>query len=436
MGSIPEEIWILIFNAVQDGVPKPSKGGEVDYGLARAASIRPLAETCRTFHRICQPFLFETVAIDYYSKASQRKVDVLRSKPHLCSMVSKVCISWTRMKDWNRELWGKLEIALMELHSVREVWIWGARLSRALFDHFQRCPRLESLVLLNVSTIDAADPTPISLDSLKYLRYEPHRRFGETDFFHAIILPKLETLHIASAFLSDHPAGSFNHGTFRFDPSVLKIEPHPRGGSGVGRVELLQRANRFRSLSLQGVPEFKSSHGFSIPDDLVPELEAFRGRPENVLAFCKGRPVRNVVTWFTRRAKWRMTDHVPNVIQPASAPLEHLSIDRVVWRDGTMEYIARQCPELVTLKIRVKRIKGTLSTRYPMLKLRKATFLSLEGSWFPHGYTSNLKVESEAKVQGCQEFWTRLEYLRLDPHYFWRYRDLTVERIQEEEYVE
>lgn len=341
------------------------------------------------------------------------------------------------MKDWKRELWGKLEAALMELHSVREVWIWGARLSRALFDHFQRCPRLESLVLLNASTINAADPTPISLDSLRYLRYEPHRRFGETDFFHTILLPKLETLHIASAFLSDHPANSFKHGAFRFDPSVLKelfIEPHPRGGSGVGVVELLQRANRIRSLSLHGVPEFKSSHGFNIPDDLVPGLEAFRGRPDNVLAFCKDRPVRNVVTWFTRRAKWRMTDHVPNVIQPSSAPLEHLSIDRVVWTDGTMEYIARHCPELVTLKIRVRRMRGTLSTRHPMLKLRKATFLSLEGPWFPRGSTSNLKVESEVKVvQECQEFWTRMEYLRLDPHYFWRYRDLTVEQIQGEE---
>ncbi|KIO33255.1 hypothetical protein M407DRAFT_17814 [Tulasnella calospora MUT 4182] len=435
MASIPEEIWLLIFKFVQDGVSKASTGGEFGYDLARTASVRPLTETCRTFHRICQPLLFETLVIKHYSERSQNVVDVLRSKPRLRGMVSKVRIRWTRTGDRTLELWDRLEKALMELYCIQDLWIQAANISRALQDHFQRCPRLERLVLINVSMIHGTEPTTISFHSLKYLRYEPHRNIQTTKFFPILNLPRLETLCIDSVFLLE-PADLYNHQIFHFNPAVLKelfIEAFLWTESmEVGLVELLKRASRIRLLSFDGLGEFRP--GFNLPDDLIPELEGFRGRADNVLTFCKGRPVQNLFTWFAMGAILEMTDDVPNLIQPGSVPLEHLYIDRILWEDDSLGYIARHCPQLVSLKIRAKRIDGTLSTRYHMPKLRKATFLFSEGSWFPDSRKGNLKAESEVKVaEECREFWTQLEYLRLDPYYFWRYRGLEVEQVQGEE---
>ncbi|KIO33259.1 hypothetical protein M407DRAFT_17818 [Tulasnella calospora MUT 4182] len=341
-------------------------------------------------------------------------------------MVLKVYIDW---KDDISALWN----TVLELHSVREVSIWRADISRALFDHFRHCPRLESLDLFNIFTTDSTETTPISLDSLKYLRYEPSRGVRVTHSFPALILPKLETLHIGSIFLSGS-AGSFKHQVLRFDRSVLTelftraLGTYSRADAEnmeAGLVELLKRANGLRSLSLDKVPGFKSS----LADDLIPELEAFRGGPYNARVFCKGRPVRKIE--FATTPDWRLTDPV-SLLRPGSVSLEHLSIDWVSWMDDdTMEYIARHCTGLVSLKIMGTRTNGPLSTRHPMPQLRRATFLSPSGSWFWSGSNSNLKAESEVKVvEECREFWTQLEYLRLDPGYFWRYRGSEVEPVQ------
>lgn len=131
-----------------------------------------------------------------------------------------------------------------------------------------------------------------------------------------------------------------------------------------------------------------------------------------------------------------MTDDLPNLIRPGLVPLEHLHIGWISWKEDTMGYIARHCPQLVSLRVRAKHIgvEDTLSTRYHMPKLRKATFLSYEGSWFKDGRNGDLKVEKEGKVvQECREFWTQLEDLRLDPGYFWRCKGPGVERIQGKE---
>ncbi|KIO33256.1 hypothetical protein M407DRAFT_17815 [Tulasnella calospora MUT 4182] len=435
MASLPEEIWLLIFKFVQAGVPNPSKGGEFRYDLARTASVRPVTETCRTFHRICQPLLFETLVIKYSSEPSRRVVDVLQSKPHLRSMVTNVRISWTRGGDRAQDLWDRLEKALVELHSVRDLWIRGADISRAPWDHFQQCPRLERLVLINVSIIGATEPTTVSFHSLKHLRYEPHRNLKVTNFHTALILPQLETLHIGSVFLSGE-ADLCSHRVFQFTSSVLKglfIESiFWSWGMEVGLLELLRRANRTESLGLSGMAQFSS--GSNLPNDIIPELESFRGPAHSVLTYCKGRRVRDLFTWFPFGTTWDMTDDIPNLIQPGSAPLEHLHIGWVSWKDDTMGYIARHCPQLVSLKIQARRIDGTLSTRCHMPKLRKATFLSSEGSWFSGGFDSNLKAESEIKVvEECREFWSQLEYLRLDSGYFWSYRGPEVERVLGEE---
>ncbi|KIO33257.1 hypothetical protein M407DRAFT_17816 [Tulasnella calospora MUT 4182] len=436
MESLPEEIWLLIFKFVRAGVPKPSRsirGEEFSHDLARRASLRPLSETCHTFHRICQPLLFETLVIQYYR---HRVVDVLRSKPHLKSMVSRVRIGWALPgRDRKRDLLDRLEKALMELHSVRDVWIWGADISTTLLDHFQQCPRLARLALTDVYINHPTEPTPLSFHSLKFLRCIPHRNLQATNFFPTLTLPELEILHIGSVFLSG-AANSPSHQVIRFNPSVLKeltIESrlHPESMEA-GLVELLKRANGIKSLSLDVVGEF--SRGFSLTDDLIPELEAFRGRADSVLTFCKGRPVRNLVTCFPTEAIWKMANDVPNLIRPGSVSLEHLSIDWTLWKDDTMGYIAKHCPQLISLKIRARRLRGALLTRDPMPHLRRATFLSSEGSWFPRSFDSHLKPKREARVvQGCRKFWTQLEYLRLDPGYFWSYRGPEVERVQGEE---
>ncbi|KAG8896443.1 hypothetical protein FRC00_005972 [Tulasnella sp. 408] len=286
--------------------------------------------------------------------------------------------------------------------------------------------------------IHATEPTTVSFPALKYLLYEPHRDFQATDFFPTLFLPVLETLCIDSMFLSG-PAAFYSHQVFQFNPTNLKelfIEAFfwtQRMEEGL--MELLNRANGIRLLSFNGEGEL--GHGFNLPVDLIPEMEAFRGRAENVPTFCKGRPVRNLLTWFPMGEMWRRTDDVPIVIRPGSVHLEHLYIDRTIWEDDTMEYIARHCPELESLKVRAARIDGPLSTRYHMPKLRKATFLFAGGSWFPDRRNSALKVENEVKVvQECRTFWPQLEYLRLDPHYFWRYRGAEAEQFREEEVVD
>lgn len=431
---------VIVISVFCAGVSKSNTGGEFSYDLARIASIRPLTESCRTFHRICQPLCFETLVIKHYSETSQRVVDVLSGRPHLRSMVSKVRIRWTTAYtgDSAQELWDRQEKALMELYFIQDLWIQAANISRALRDHFQQCSRLERLILINVSMIHATEPTAVSFPALKYLLYEPHRDFQATNFFPTLFLPVLETLCIDSVFLLG-PAGFHSHQVFHFNPSNLKkllIEAFfwtERMEEGL--MELLKRANGIRSLSFNGEGELR--HGFNLPVDLIPEMEAFQGRTENVPAFCKGRPVRNLLTWFPMGGRWKMTDDVPNLIRPGSVHLEHLYIDRTLWEEDTMEYIARHCPELETLKVRAARIDGSLSTRHHMPKLRKATFLYSGGSWFPDGYNNAAKVESEVKVvQECRVFWPQLEYLRLDPHYFWKYRCAEVEQFRGEEVVD
>lgn len=109
-------------------------------------------------------------------------------------------------------------------------------------------------------------------------------------------------------------------------------------------LELLRRANRIKSLTLHGLVRFSS--GFSLRNDLIPELETFRGPADSVLTFCKGRPVRDLFTWFGDA--WEMTDDIPNLIRPGLVPLEHLHISLISWKEDTIGYIARHCPQLVS----------------------------------------------------------------------------------------
>lgn len=120
-----------------------------------------------------------------------------------------------------------------------------------------------------------------------------------------------------------------------------------------------------------------------------------------------------------------MTDDVPNLLRPGSVPLERLSLTWTSWEDDTMGYIARHCPQLVSLQIQAENINGALSTRYPMPQLRPATFLFVPGPepWYKHAYEGGDKSECEANlVLESREFWPRLENLKLDSKYFWRYQ--------------
>ncbi|KAG9043982.1 hypothetical protein FS837_008920 [Tulasnella sp. UAMH 9824] len=440
MRAIPEEIWLIIFKFVQDGASQTYTGGPFDsrwYDSARTASVRSLTETCRTFHRICRPLLLETILIDAHSGLRRTMIDVLQSKPHLRSMVSRVRI----IGRWIPDPGNRLEKPLMELYSLREVWIKLARTSGALWNHLQLCPLLETLILGHATVTNTTQPTTFSLHSLKHLQYQQYFVLEATDFCTALILPQLETLYIDSGFLSG-AANACSHKIFQFRPSVLKkltIRTASWSRSiEVGLLELLTRANRIRALTLDGLPPF--SHSFSLPDDLIPELEIFHGKASIVLTFCKGRPVRELCTWFHPGATWDMTDSIPNLIRPGLISLERLDLDQIHWDGDTMGYIARHCPQLVSLKIRARShdIDGKLSHRYHMPKLRKATFLTIwdndQDSWFTDGRDGELKAEMEVKVmQECREFWTQLEYLRLDPNYFWRFRGPEVEQFQGKE---
>ncbi|KAG8899192.1 hypothetical protein FRC01_010627, partial [Tulasnella sp. 417] len=236
----------------------------------------------------------------------------------------------------------------------------------------------------------------------------------------AFMLPQLETLHIESVLLSGEK-GSCDHQLFQFNPNLLQeLTIQSLYGLGqsaardAGLVELLKRTPRIKSLNLD---TFNSS--FSLPDDLIPELQTFSGRAEMVLHVCRGRPVRNLRTQPSQ--SWINVNNTPNLVCPGSVPLQHLSISRVIWEDDTMEYIARRAPELISLEIRSGRENGKLSTRYHMPQLRRATFLSVNGPWYGDGPKGN-KAENEARLlRDSRDFWPELEYLRLDPNYFWRY---------------
>ncbi|KAG8911904.1 hypothetical protein FRC01_005411 [Tulasnella sp. 417] len=408
--------------------------GEVEYDKARIASIRPLTETCRAFYRICQPLLFKTIVTrDLDAGGAECLANLFESKPHLRNMVSKLHITWGSFM-MTSEVWNRMEKALMELCSIRELWIWNVKISRALMDHFQQCPRLESLVLFQVKIADA-EPTASSFHSLKYLRCEQ----GWVNLFTTLSLPSLETLRIGEEFIDEEfqsgSAESEDHHIFQFNPAALKELSIDSSfvlaeSTEAGLLELLERANQITSLKL-AQDEF--SDDFDIPDDLIPNLEIFDGIGDMVPIFCEGRPVRDLRMSFPHPCIWVRTDDVSSLLPPGSVPLEHLSISWCVWEDDTMEYIARHCPQLVSLKIRAERVDGTLSTCHPMPQLRSATFLSMEGPWYEDDDSSR-KAESEARiVRECKEFWIGLEYLRLDPDYFWRYRGLEVERFQGEE---
>ncbi|KAG8955487.1 hypothetical protein FRC04_008838 [Tulasnella sp. 424] len=448
MASIPEEIWLQIFELLQNALSRVTRGDaseQIDHDRARAASVRPLTETCQTFHRICQPLLFETIVIDGDSEASRQKasclIDVLHRKPHLKTMVSRVHICWTTLM--NKKLWDRMESVLVGLCSIRDMWIQRVYVSTRLLD---RRPRLERLVLIQAIRSPTEEPTIHSFDSLKYLRCDPNGLPMAINYFTALVLPALESLRIDSVYLTgatdrcDHRVFQFNHVSLKeliitsfFVWTESKEE---------GLVELLKRASRIKSLKL---PLEEFSHGFRLPDDLVPDLETLDGRADVASTFCKGRPVRDLRASFPPGFTWSTTDDVPNLIQPGSVPLEHLYLDWILWKDDTMEYIARHCPQLVSLKIRAERVDhmdGTLTTRYPMPKLRRATFLSIPepeppflstaepGPWYEDD-EDGCKAGKEAKlVQGSREFWPQLEYLRLDPEHFWTYQNLEVGWVQ------
>lgn len=207
-------------------------------------------------------------------------------------MVTKVRISWSRARVGVPDHWDRLEKALGELYSLRDLWIQAANISIGLWDHLQQCPRLERLVLLGIGIIGAAEPTTLSFHSLKHLRYQPLHSPQVTDFYVALLLPQLETLHIDSEFLLGF-ADLCSHHVFQFSPSILKeliIEYTAFTESVEAQLlELLERANRIRLLEVNGLVLF--SEAFSLRNDLIPELETFRGPADSVLTFCKGRPV-------------------------------------------------------------------------------------------------------------------------------------------------
>ncbi|KIO33254.1 hypothetical protein M407DRAFT_17813, partial [Tulasnella calospora MUT 4182] len=407
MVSIPEEIWLLIFDFLQNGVLTTAEGGQIGYDMARIAFVLPLTETCREFYRICQPLLFETIVIDGRSEPGRRRVrcliDTLESKPRLKDMVAKVRIA--SIFFTTPELLDRLCQTLMELRSIRDLWIQEGNISLAQLSRFQECPHLERLVLLRV---DLSGPEAPSIPSfpLKYLQCEPYGFPRSTKFFAALMLPELETLRIDSVFLTGLERFC-DHQVFQFNPAVLKelivetkIEWFQRMEPGL--IELLKCANQIRSLKLS---LDKLTNGFSIPDDLIPDLESFEGRADLVLNFCDGRPVRDLRTFFTRSFVWEMTNDVPSLIRPGSVPLEHLSIDGTLWKDDMMEYITSNCPELLSLKVRAVHVNDMLSTRNHMPRLRRATFLSVQGPWFKNNFRAT-KTEREAKVvRECRVFW-------------------------------
>ncbi|KAG8940918.1 hypothetical protein FRC04_004901 [Tulasnella sp. 424] len=373
MASIPEEIWLQIFKLVQNG-----------RGPRRAGCLAA----------------------------------VLYHKAHLKNMVSRVHIYWT--DEMEEELWGRMEGVIVGLCSVRDMRIQGAYLSTRLLDQH---PRLERLVLDLVYPNPTEGPTVHSFDSLKYLRCGPDVKFARnfgTAPFAALVVPQLETLQIDAVYLTGERAYQI-----RFNPAVLKkliIESNHSWNATEheGLVKLLQRASRVKSLELEG-RQLNPSFSFTLPDDAIPDLEAFTGEADLVRAFCNGRPVRDL--HVTGRSTWS-----PNRVRPGSVPLEHLHLDWLMWKDGTIEYIAQQCPQLVSLGIIVDGYhrNGTITTRYSMPRLRRAAFLSppAPNHWYSDDDDGSV-TEKEAKLlQESREFWPQLESLRLHPEYFWTYRGL------------
>ncbi|KAG8911156.1 hypothetical protein FRC01_005880 [Tulasnella sp. 417] len=417
--------WLML--VVWAGVLKTPGGGQIGYDMARITSILPLTETCRAFHRICQPLLFETIVIQGLSGPGQRRAerlaDVLECKPHLKEMVAKVRINSPALMEVNvRE---RLYQTLTELCSTRELWIRAATISPAQLSRFQECTHLERLVLLRSNMNRVEDPIALSFPSLKYLRVDLYGLPKTSSFFAALMLPELETLHIDSIFLTS-VNGLCDHQVFQFNTDVLKeliVEARAiwTQGMGDGLIDLLKRASRIRTLKL---PLTRLTSVFDVPHDIVPDLETFEGRADLVPAFCNERPVRNLRAFFPQVARWRVTGDISSLIRPGAVPLEHLSIDGDSWNEVTMGHISRHCPELISLNVRAGDLNWALSTRFYMPRLRRATFLSIQGPWFGDGVYPG-KMESETNVvRECREFWTKLEYLRLDPNYFWIYRGL------------
>ncbi|KAG8894713.1 hypothetical protein FRC01_012801, partial [Tulasnella sp. 417] len=251
--------------------------------------------------------------------------------------------------------------------------------------------------------------------------------------FTNLSLPNLEALRMGSEFIdSDHPSGAMeDHQIFQFDPTVLKnltivARYYLTDSMQAGLLELLGRTAQIRSLTL---PQAAFNANFHVPDDLISDLEIFDGPVNLVLKFCKGRPVRDLRISIPDQDDWERNIDVPSLIPQTSVPLEHLSISGAEWEGDTMEHIARHCPELVSLRIRAIRVTGTLSTRHPMPKLRNATLLSVSGPWYENDDLGTALASEERIVRDCKEFWTQLEYLRLNRDYFRRYSGLEVERF-------
>lgn len=186
-----------------------------------------------------------------------------------------------------------------------------------------------------------------------------------------------------------------------------------------GLIELLKRTDQIRSLKL---PSDRLTGGFSVPDDLLPNLEVFQGRADLIPTFYQGRPIRHLRAFFTDEARWLVTGDIPSLIGLGLVHLQHLSIDRASWKEDTMGYIAQHFPELVSLKVRAVHVNCALSTRFHMPRLRRATFLSVEGSWYEDDFCIGKRKSEADIIRECRGFWTRLEYLRLGPNYFWMYR--------------
>ncbi|KAG8940916.1 hypothetical protein FRC04_004899 [Tulasnella sp. 424] len=433
MTSIPEEIWLQIFKLVQNVRPKATGRAvydRMDYDRARVASVRPLSETCRAFHRICLPLLFETILIDgNFDGSGPRRLrclaDVLHRKTHLKRMVSRVYIYWRG--EETEEVLDRMEGVIVGLCSVRDLWIHGAHLSKRLLGQHSR---LERLVLYEVSPNPTEGPEIHSFDSLKYLRCGPYGFGDETAPFAALVVPQLETLQIDATYL----ISGRSYQIIQFNPAVLKkliIDSNFRwdGTEDEGLEELLRHASRIKSLELL---LHRVGPRFTLPDDTIPDLEAFTGEANHVLTFCKGRPVRDL--HVKGGFKWSMTEEVPNLIRPGSVPLEHLHLGRLVWEDGTIEYIARHCPQLVSLKVIVNRghRNGIIKTRYSMPRLRRAAFLSSPARthWYSDDDDGSVAEKEDKLLQESREFWPQLEHLRLHPKYFWTYRDLKCGWVQ------
>lgn len=460
MRPIPEEIWALIFAFVRE-VAQPKSTPE--YDVARAIAIRPLSETCKQFRRICLPLIFEAIVLDGSDQASRSKATllttILRDASIACTVRTVRVVRWRKpFIPLERDALRALATTLRRLSAVRCVEVRDAAVLSEFINHLPLLPKLDDLSLISTLIVRSEGQPGSSqhlFGTLRHLRLLPTRM--DVEFFQAteFVAPYLQSFHTNTTLIENITGirQIFPH----FSDSVRELAITPIGRPTNQRdtvlSELLSLCPRLESLRFPAPtssPRFHLSHGalvllsngpiflhptgplfpppndptillsighnFRLSDGQIAHLRRFEGRSDQVLLWCKGRPLDTIrVTLLPADST---IENCPKLLRPGSVPLRHLHLDGICWGTDTMAFVSRHCPELRSLRVRARTKSETVWMLRPMPRLQRAVFLLTHGAWYGNDYTAD---HFNGMLGSVHQDWPNLEHFRLHPDYCWKF---------------